>query len=482
MPTTLSFHPSAEALSASTTLLVIGRKERLLSPAVRSLLPATLAPAIWTSMIGPGASTDDGRTTATWLEGRLERVVVGILPEACSRHNTPSRAWATPHLVPAARGAARLGIIVALEDAEHALAHAIGIARALPTYTATGGDRDRAVDVFLLTPDGSTPSLHRISLAADAVRRAGHQVDMPPSELGPRAMLDAAVQVARRHEHVTATVLVGDQLREQGLGGLWGVGKAAIEPPALVVLDHEPPGATGPSVCWVGKGILFDTGGLSLKDKNSMPSMKTDMGGAAAVLAAFEAAVMMGSSRRLTAVLCLAENAIGPAATRPDDILRLYSGRTVEINNTDAEGRLVLADGIAWACRHRDPAEIIDVATLTGAQAVATGKRHAAVISNHADLEDAAVATGLRTGDLVFGLPFCPEFYRREFQSRVADMKNSVKDRNNAQSSCAATFIHMHLEPESRRWLHVDIAAPSHAGERGTGFGVGLLLGMLGLV
>ena len=88
----------------------------------------------------------------------------------------------------------------------------------------------------------------------------------------------------------------------------------------------------------------------------------------------------------------------------------------------------------------------------------------------------------LRTGDLVFGLPFCPEFYRREFQSRVADMKNSVKDRNNAQSSCAATFIHMHLEPESRRWLHVDIAAPSHAGERGTGFGVGLLLGMLGLV
>ena len=184
----------------------------------------------------------------------------------------------------------------------------------------------------------------------------------------------------------------------------------------------------------------------------------------------------------------------------------------MEINNTDAEGRLVLGDGVAYASQVLAPGLIVDMATLTGAQLVATGKRHAAVVSNCEATEAAAVAAGRASGDLVgrpvravprrcqirsdpgpqpracapsphqvHALPFCPEFYRPEFASKVADMKNSVKDRSNAQSSCAANFVYEHLaEGYTGRWLHVDMAGPAWQ-ERGTGYGVALLLQLLAL-
>jgi probable aminopeptidase NPEPL1 len=160
-------------------------------------------------------------------------------------------------------------------------------------------------------------------------------------------------------------------------------------------------------------------------------------------------------------------------------VITLYSGRTVEVNNTDAEGRLVLGDGVAYASRQLAPDVIIDLATLTGAQLIATGRRHAAVVCNDEALEAAAVRAGRLSGDLVHPLPYCPEFYAREFESKVADMKNSVKDRENAQSSCAAQFVAEHLAGYTGPWLHVDLAGPATAGERGTGFGVGLLLALL---
>ena len=232
----------------------------------------------------------------------------------------------------------------------------------------------------------------------------------------------------------------------------------------------------------VGKGITYDTGGLSLKTKTGMVGMKTDMGGAAAVLGAFWAACRLQIRREITAVLCIAENSIGADATRPDDVLRMYSGRTVEVNNTDAEGRLVLADGLAWLAKHVKPDLIVDCATLTGAQLVATGKRHAAVYTNDEALEDRLVELGKRTGDLVHPLPYAPEFYRKEFHSRVADLRNSVKDRANAQSSCAGQFLAEHLRPFEGRWAHVDLAGPATSGGRGTGFGVALLCGLAGLL
>ena len=136
---------------------------------------------------------------------------------------------------------------------------------------------------------------------------------------------------------------------------------------------------------------------------------------------------------------------MGPASTRPDDVLTLYSGKTVEVNNTDAEGRLVLGDGVAYATKHLNVSTLVDLATLTGAQLVATGRRHAAVICNDDDLEARAIIAGKSCGDLVHPLPFVPEFYRGEFASKIADMKNSVKDRMNAQSSCAGQFVFNHV-------------------------------------
>jgi len=151
----------------------------------------------------------------------------------------------------------------------------------------------------------------------------------------------------------------------------------------------------------------------------------------------------------------------------------------VEVNNTDAEGRLVLADGCAWVARNRCPDLLIDVATLTGAQAMATGKDIAAIVASDEETERRAVVAGRRSGDLVHPLPFAPELHRRELHSHVADMRNSVKNRGNAQASCAAQFIANHLGDYDGQWLHVDMAGPSTAAGHGTGFGVGLLLALL---
>jgi probable aminopeptidase NPEPL1 len=153
------------------------------------------------------------------------------------------------------------------------------------------------------------------------------------------------------------------------------------------------------------------------------------------------ATLALAAGKAKEAVVCaaaLAENAIGPGAYRPDDILTMHSGHTVEINNTDAEGRLVLGDAVSYLARNYDLDAVIDAATLTGAQAIATGLRHAAVVSNREGLEKLAVRVGRETGDLTFPLPFAPEFFQDEFASKVADMKNSVANRRNAQSSCAA--------------------------------------------
>ncbi len=433
-----------------------------------------LDPGTWAAMVESVDPGDWGERATSWAGTR--RVSAVVLPDACSRHNSPSRAWAIPGQVqPLLTRSGTTAILLAVTDASHALASALAVARALPIYDRrTRGEGERRVLLAALGPHGPVAD-QRIGPAIDAVRQACRLFDTPTNELHTDAFVDEARAVAQR-TGAELTVLRGQALEELGMGGLLGVGKAARHGPALVALLHDPPGAER-TVAWVGKGLVYDTGGLSLKSKDGMPGMKGDMGGAAAVLAAFEAAVRTGFPERLVAVLCLAENAIGPDATRPDDILTLHSGRTVEVNNTDAEGRLVLADGVTWVCRRHQPDLVVDLATLTGAALVATGKVHAAILSNDADLEAAAVAAGLRAGEPCHPLPWAPELFRKELRSHVADMKNSVKDRMNAQSSCAGQFIANHLPDPAPPWLHVDLAGPAFGeNDRGTGFGVGLLL------
>ncbi|MFT6145978.1 MAG: putative aminopeptidase NPEPL1 [Myxococcota bacterium] len=474
----MSFVTSTEGFDELKTVLVVGRRHLLNRDVCGVMLPEHLGEPLLTALVGPSHVGDQGRTSTTHFGDPVQKWVLGVLPEACSRHNAPSRAWAIPGIVRAAGAPRSLGIIAILEDVSYANAVAASIASALPMFSAASKQSNRFIVVLLVGPDGSPVDPSSARVVAAATRDAAQWVDMPPDVLHTDRFVAEAKAVAARLNDVAIHIVQGEALREQGLGGLYGVGQASTHPPALVVLDHGPSDAGAPIVL-VGKGITYDTGGLSIKAKTGMPGMKTDMGGAAAVLSGFETLVRLHPTLRITAILCIAENAVGNKAIRPDDVLHMLSGRTVEVNNTDAEGRLVLGDGVAWAVKYRQPAVLIDVATLTGAQLVATGRLHAAIMSNNEALEQQAVASGRTSGQLVHPVPFAPELFKREFASSIADMKNSVKDRNNAQVSCAGQFIANHLGNYQGPWLHIDMAGPAVSGGRGTGFGAALLLDLI---
>jgi len=417
----------------------------------------------------------------------LNLATVAALPIKCSRHNTSSRAHSITKIVKTHSSGGDECIVIVCERSDM-YASACAVARAYPTYsrkTATGtATTDYTVTVeFILVGSGDLPITHEdvqiMNESAYAVRLSAYIVDSPPNEMHTDGFIQEIEKVGQ-NLNIKPTIIRGEELATRGFGGIYGVGKAAIHPPAMVILAHTPQGATE-SIAWVGKGIVYDTGGLSIKTKTCMPGMKRDCGGAAAILGAFHVAVKAGFTQNLYAIFCLAENAVGPKATKPDDIHTMYSGRTVEINNTDAEGRLVLSDGVAYAAKDLHCTTILDMATLTGAQGTATGKYHAAVLTNNDDWEEASVRAGRYCGDLIHPIPYTPELHFSEFASAVADMKNSVADRSNATSSCAGLFIAAHLGfdfPGS--WIHIDMAYPVHCGERATGYGVALLPTMFG--
>ena len=468
----LPAQPTPDLLASTAAVLVIGRIDALRA-AERVQEGIGVDAETWAAMLDRTQPGDAGASATTWVGAR--KITLGVLPEACSRHNSPSRAWAIPGLVKVVAAEKDALVVHLLSDASHAAAAGLATARALPLFSGSStAPEARTLSLVLL--DGVSPVLPAgLREAIDGVRLAARLFDMPTNQLHTDAFVDEAQAVADR-TGAGIEIIRGEALREEGFGGLYGVGQAAARPPALVVLRHRPEGAER-HVAWVGKGIVYDTGGLSIKGKTGMPGMKGDMGGAAAVLGAFAAAATQGVGYAITAVLCLAENAIGRDAQRPDDIITMRSGKTVELNNTDAEGRLVLADGVAWVCAAERPDALIDCATLTGAALVATGKVHAALYCSDETLEQRAVTAGRAVGEPTHALPYAPELFRKEFKSVVADMRNSVKDRANAQSSCAGQFIANHLPDDAPPWLHVDLAGPAWDGDgRGTGYGVGLLL------
>jgi len=422
-----------------------------------------------------------GSAAGTLVAGGAPRkLAIGVLPDTVSRHNSPSRAEAIRKVVAQSltgkKGSA--GVLLVLDDRRHYLAAATAIARCLPRFSATTGKAaaEPALDVMAMDTAGKPiPADARVVEVAEATREAARLVDMPPSELDPAGFQIEVSKLTRGLARVTKKAFVGPQLLAARLGGIHAVGRTALSPPRMVVLTHKPARGAKRHVALVGKGVTYDTGGLSIKTGGGMNGMKCDMGGAAAVLGAFLALVKSGAPCSVSAVLCMAENAIGPGSFKNDDILRMHSGKSVEINNTDAEGRLLLADGVSYAARVLKADVILDAATLTGAQGVATGNLHAALVSNDAALEALMVEAGALSGDLVCPLPFAPEFYRAEFKSEVADMRNSVSNRSNAQVSCAAEFVHWHLEGTGVKWAHVDLAFPAWQRGRGTGFGVALL-------
>ncbi|MBT9254783.1 leucyl aminopeptidase [Phycicoccus sp. MAQZ13P-2] len=328
--------------------------------------------------------------------------------------------------------------------------------------------------------------------AKDAVARAGvlgaardwarDLVNMPPNLLYPQSFADAVKKrAAESSAKITVSVLDEKALVKGGFGGITGVGQGSSNPPRIVTMSWSPSNAKG-SVALVGKGITFDTGGLNLKPSTGMVTMKCDMAGAAAVAATVLAAAETGVPVAVTGYLCLAENMPSGTAQRPSDVVVMRDGTSVEILDTDAEGRMVLGDGICLAAE-KTPDWIVDIATLTGAQMIALGDDIAGVMGNDDAFRAKVVAAADAAGEGAWPMPL-PAALRAKLDTPTADIAHKG-DRAGGMLT-AAKFLEEFV-PEGMTWAHVDIAGPAfnEKGPKGrnpkggTGFGVSTLLGLV---
>ena len=319
--------------------------------------------------------------------------------------------------------------------------------------------------------DSGNGLLSRAAIVGTAIHRVRDLVNAPPSDLYPESFADAVLAIAADLP-VSVDVLDRSALEAEGFGGILGVGAGSARGPRLVKISYSPSGASR-HLAFVGKGITFDTGGLSLKPGASMVGMKYDMTGAATVMAVVFAAAELGLDIRLTAWLCIAENMPGGSATRPNDVLRIRGGKTVEVLNTDAEGRIVMADGLV-AASEEYPDAIIDVATLTGAARVALGDRYSAVMGDE-DLVGQVVSIAKAEGELFWPMPL-PGELRALLNSDIADIANAKIGNTAAGMLLAGVFLQEFVgprpAPETGRipWAHLDIAGSANNSGSGYGF------------
>jgi leucyl aminopeptidase len=333
-------------------------------------------------------------------------------------------------------------------------------------------------DVTLLGADGADveAAIARGVAIADAVAWARDMVNLPSKEKPPAAFAAEARKLLRGRG-VGVTILDVPQLKELALGGVLGVGQGSHQTPRFLKLTYSPPGATGKPLALVGKGVVFDSGGLSLKTGAGMETMKCDMSGGAAVVGAMSALQALGVKTRVYGYVPLVENMPSGTAIRPGDVLRIRNGKTVEVLNTDAEGRLILADALSLAAED-EPAAVVDVATLTGACVVALGEKIAGLMGNDDGWRGQVQAAADRVGERVWPLPL-PADYRKGIDSPIADIKNSGP--REAGTLTAGLFLQEFVG--GLPWAHLDIAGPAFIGAEdgylpkgGTGFGVRTLV------
>ena len=306
--------------------------------------------------------------------------------------------------------------------------------------------------------------VHHAVVAAEAVWRVRDLVTMPPNFLNPASFVEQVTQMAQGSS-IEIEVYDEKRVAAEGLGGINAVGQGSLNPPRLMILRYQPAQPTR-HVALVGKGITFDSGGLSLKAPNAMVGMKYDMTGAAVMAASTLAASALGGSIAITAYLCLAENMPSGSASRPNDVITIKGGKTVEILNTDAEGRLVMADGLSLASA-LNPDLIIDIATLTGAARIALGERYAGLMGTAegvAEIEGAAATTG----EKVWAMPL-PSELRALLSSDVADIANAKPGEVLGGMLLAGVFLREFVG-EGIPWAHLDIAGPANNSSSAFGF------------
>jgi leucyl aminopeptidase len=397
------------------------------------------------------------------------RVAAALAAKEAGRLEAVALAWAVPET-----------------GAEAAAAEGLVTGTILAAYRF---DRFRAAD----PDDPPPPRLESLALigsadlaaaaetarvSAEAQNRARDLQSTPANVATPSFLAARAEEIAAEADDVAVEVLGPEEIAAKGMGGLAAVSKGSAEEPRLIVLRYSGGGAgSGPTLGLVGKGVTFDSGGISLKPGSGMQEMKMDMSGAAAVLEAVAAIAELRLPLDLIAVVPSTENMPSGSAIKPGDVITQYNGVTVEVNNTDAEGRLILADALAYAVE-LGAERIVDLATLTGAVVVALGSTYAGLIANDDALAEQVSRAGNDSGELVWRLPLHPEF-KELMKGKVADLSNLASKRK-AGTITAASFLEEFVD--GTPWAHVDIAGTAwdvgreYTGRDASGFGVRLLL------
>jgi leucyl aminopeptidase len=481
----------AKLLKVTVARRVAGRHDRVAvgvftetTPGLAALGPE-LAAAVRSFAKRRGFAAGEAQSAEGAIEGGTVLAVHGLGP--AKDFQTAKLAQFLERALDGARAAGARSLLVALPD--HAAVRALGAPARLIRDAALGGYRfDRflsaakapalaAVDLLPMPDDEPAFRAEREAGLATAagIALARDLANTPPNEADPAWMARQAVALARRWR-ARATVLAPAELARRGMGGILAVGGGSPGGPRMVRLER----GRGPlTVALVGKGVTFDTGGISIKPAAQMDEMKWDKCGACAVLGIFEAATALDLPVRLRAYLPFAENMPDGSAFRPGDIVRIANGKTVEIFNTDAEGRMILADALSWAAAEK-PDYLVEFSTLTGACVVALGPTGAGLFTPHDELAGALLVAAERSGERLWRMPLWSEFLD-EMKGTHADLKNLGGRWGGA--SAAAAFLSQFAAPVER-WAHLDIAGPAYVGGDGkkrgaTGYGVGLTLGWL---
>jgi leucyl aminopeptidase len=352
-------------------------------------------------------------------------------------------------------------------------------------YRTNLSDQERhEIDELIITSNERNPAVEQGANAGAAIARgvilARDLANGPGNDITPTRLGEVALALGER-TGIRVTVLGLDELKAQGFGGIIGVGQGSAQPPRFIIMEYGAKQAGLPTICLVGKGITFDTGGISIKPADKMDEMKMDMGGAAAVLGTMQAIGELKLPLHAVGLVASAENMLSSTAYKPGDILKTLSGKTIEVLNTDAEGRIVLADALYYAQRYQ-PDAIIDLATLTGAIVVALGTHVTGIMSNDDALAERILQAGEATGERAWRLPLW-ESYSEIIKSEIADIKNTG-GRYGGAINAAAFLAHF---VGDYPWVHMDIAGTAWTDQKpkaytpkgATGVGVRLLIHML---
>ena len=460
-----------DLLSADAELVVVGLHEGDDLPAAIAGAPGAAAARAAFKSLSPVFPADGPRLLVVGLGKRENadaerlRVAAAAAVKAASRQGAGSIAWLPPDSV--ALEAAAEGLVTGTILGSYRFERFRG--------SDPEGPKTRVERLVLLAPGNIAPAAEAARIGAEAQNRARDLQSTPANFATPAYLAERAAEIDAGAEAVSAEVLGRDEIVAQGMGGLAAVSQGSAEEPRLIVLRYG--GGSGPTLGLIGKGVTFDTGGISLKPGLGMQEMKYDMSGGAAVLEAVAAIAELSLAIDVIAVVPATENMPSGSAIKPGDVITQYNGKTVEVNNTDAEGRLILADALAYAIE-LGAERVVDIATLTGAVVIALGSTYAAVLGNDDALAEELLDAGAATGELTWRLPLHPEF-KEMMKGTVADLSNLASKRE-AGTATAASFLEEFVGETP--WAHIDIAGTAwdvgreYTGKDASGYGVRLLV------